>query len=355
MDHEPTPPGPTLSGDLCGLSQCRRPLPARTGRGPRYEYCPDRSWDYDGKTLTCRDLGDAEKKWTVVFGRTPADTALADLREAVATAREPLAGLTTVLERVGSAVDERASAALAEAEQDRAARAEAEGRTQAAEAETAAAHRARQNAEEERDAARAQAREAEKVADRARREAADERDAAAVARGAAERLEQENERLRATAAELQGQANAAEARAERAQARHTAVAEEVDRLRSQLDTERREGAAERSRLTAQVERLSTDYSVRLDELQQTHTEALDRAARAHAGQVADLQRKAGRAEILTEQLAALQGERQREQERVRRGLRAALDALQAQAPAEQVRTLLQTYLAPQDQPEPVEK
>jgi hypothetical protein len=49
------------------------------------------------------------------------------------------------------------------------------GRTLTAEAETAAAHRARQDAEEERDAAQARARDAERVADRARSEAAADR------------------------------------------------------------------------------------------------------------------------------------------------------------------------------------
>ncbi|OOC52418.1 MULTISPECIES: coiled-coil domain-containing protein [Nocardiopsis] len=352
MDHEPAPLAPALSGDLCGLSQCRRPLPARIGRGPRYEYCQDRTWDYDGKALTCRELGDAEKKWTTVFGRAPADTVLADLRAAVATARDPLGDLTAVLERVSTEVGEHADTALAEAAQARAAAAEAEGRAQTAETATDAARLAQQKAETDRDTAQTQAREAERVADRARREATSDRESAAVARGAAERLEQETERLRAEAAELQGQANAAAAQAERAQAQHQAAAEERDRLRTQLDTERREGAAERTRLTAQTERLSTDYAVRLDELQQAHTDAQDRAARAHAEQVADLQRKAGRGELLAEQHTQLQEQCQLlrlDRGDARRGLQMAVRALDAGQPSQQVRDILQRHL---DQAEP---
>ncbi|KOX13670.1 hypothetical protein ADL05_18465 [Nocardiopsis sp. NRRL B-16309] len=266
----------------------------------------------------------------------------------MATAREPLTDLTAVLERVGTEVDERAGAALAEAEQDRAARAEAEGRARTAEAETAAAHRGRQNAEEERDEARVQAREAERVAERARGEAADDRRAVAVAQGAAERLEQENERLLAEATKLQTRADAAAARAERAEARHETVAKERDRFRDELQTERKEWATERTRLTGQVEQLSADYAERLDELQQAHTDAQERTAREHAAQIADLQRQAGRAELLAEQHTQLQEECQllrRGRGDARRGLRIAVRALDTGETSQEVRDILQRHLA----------
>ncbi|WP_435108116.1 hypothetical protein [Nocardiopsis synnemataformans] len=345
MDTEPTTAAPALSGDQCGLSQCRRPLPARTGRGPRYEYCPDRTWDYDGKTLTCRELGDAEKKWTTVFGRAPADTVLTDLRAAVATAGEPLGQLAAVLERVRTEVGQHADAALTEAAQARAAAADAEGRAQSAAAETATAQRARQAAEEDQRAAEQRAREAEGVADRAQRAAAADREGAAVARGAAERLEEENERLRAAADTASGKANAAAARAERAEAQHQAAAEERDRLRAQLETERGEWTIERTRLTEQMNRLSTDYAVRLDELQQAHTDAQERTARDHAAQLADLQRQAGRAEVLAERIGDLEGQLRAEQDRdrdqeqasteVRHGLEAMLRQLREEPHAPQ--------------------
>lgn len=57
--------------------------------------------------------------------------------------------------------------------------------------------------------------------------------------------------------------------------------------------------------------------MRLDELQQAHTEARDRTAREHADQVADLQRQAGRAQALAEQVGDLEEQVRAEQERYR--------------------------------------
>ncbi|QKW32450.1 hypothetical protein HUT17_04775 (plasmid) [Nocardiopsis flavescens] len=337
-DSDPVLPPPP-AGDQCGLSRCRRPLPARVGRGPRYEYCPDRRWEAtDGKTYTCNELGRNERAWEAVFGSRAGGGALAaELTAALAALAEPLDAAAATVKATRHYLTETVAENDARTAAAEAAAADATGRAEAAEALQMASEQARQQAEEKRSAAEQRTRNAEADAERARRAAAADRENAMVARGAVERLDAENTRLHATVADLQGRLNAEAARAERATTRHQVMAEEADRLRTQLEETRSTAAAERDRFTAQAERLSTDYAVRLDDLQQAHTAELERLSRNHA----ELLRQAGRADALAERLTACETER----DRARAGLEAALRALTEQAATDQVRALLQDHLA----------
>ncbi|MEU0237670.1 hypothetical protein ABZ234_08260 [Nocardiopsis sp. NPDC006198] len=294
MDTEPATTAPAVSGDLCGLSRCRRPLPAQTGRGARYEYCPDRRWDYDGKTLSCRELGDAEKKLTAVFGRGPADAPFAaQLSATLSAAADPLEALRAAVASTHTYLTEQYTEAQERAEHAEAQALEAHGQARTAQAAAETARRSQAAAERKAADADERAGRTEREARKALDQAAADRQTAAVARGAVQQLEEENARLRAELGETSGKASAATARAERAEAQHRAAVEERDRLRAESEREQQEWAAERTRLAEQVERLSTDYAVRLDELQSAQAAALEGLREGYGAEIAGLNRSLG--------------------------------------------------------------
>lgn len=309
-------PVETASGgiSLCAYSRCRKPLPRqRTGRSR--EYCPEfaTSWEVEGRSVTCRELGRAERLLTAAQGQPPATGAtelddlkadLAALRAAEEKLRPLLEAATAALARtddhlgsVESQLQQRVAAADAERDTAQKEAAEARGRAAAAEEAQAAAEEAQRVAERDRDAAQAgeqRARRESNAAELARARAEGERDRAV------EQASELDQRLQAVIESR----DAAQLALADTQARLKAADTALKQLRDELEQARAEADQERGAHQRALETLRSQHSDELNQLRSAHAAELEdtrnraEAARRaesdkHAAQLADLHTRLG--------------------------------------------------------------
>ncbi|PRW63077.1 hypothetical protein [Actinopolyspora mortivallis] len=268
----------------CAYSRCRAVLPeARTGRKREFCHERDRTWNVDGRTVTCAELGRAERLLAAAHGdqRSPAamvdTTVLGELvtttLEGVHRLRSPLAELTHSLENVAGKLDEDVAAA-------RAAQAAAESEAAEARGQSEAAERARGEAESERDAAEQARKEAEQARERAEQAKHAAEHAQSRAEGQRDRYAahaQDLEQRLAAVTQLRDEAeqNLAETRAELRSTQQT-----LADTREQLDT-----------ATARVHQLVGEHTAALEQARREHSEELERLRTEHADQTRQLEQR----------------------------------------------------------------
>jgi chromosome segregation ATPase len=280
----------------CGYSRCRRVLP-ENGTGPKFQYCPDRTWDLaDGRTSTCKQAGAAENLLRALHGDDSIpDLVVVELGERVDAVLGPVeqlrdgllaarAELQSAVARahqerdaaVSAAVEERRLRVAAEEMQARVDADRAQLRTEAGEA--------KQQAVEDRRAAE-QAGRRERAADDERSTAIGARDAALeqarTAEGRAALAQQKAERLGDEAAGLRAKLQAAEDALGEAQRRENDEVErgrraaveaglELQGERDRAATAAREAA---TRLTSEREKVAALGTTRLQDAER-HGQAL---------------------------------------------------------------------------------
>lgn len=279
----------------CGYSRCRKPLPAgRTGRAREYCRESDTRWPVDGRTVTCRELGRAERLLTAVHGQPPTAGAaeLVDLQADLAALRAPAtelrplleaatAALTRADEHIGtveSQLDERVT--RAEAERDAAQResAEARGRAIAAEAAQIEAEDAQCGAERDRDAAEA-------GQERARRDAAEARREQARAEGERDRALEQATELDGRLAAVTEARDTAQRDLAATQARLAATDATLEQVRAELTEARAEADQARGAHQRELEERHNRHAGEIRELESTHATALHQAAEKRAAAV----------------------------------------------------------------------
>lgn len=213
----------------CGYRECNQPLPSREGRGPKYRYCPDRTWP-GGKG--CKEMAALERASHRAAGLDVCMDTFRTVADQLADAAEPLA---ETLAAVLDALDEVAAGALSRVgEADIAAAAAAE-RAEAAHTSANQAVAARQQADAARDRARAEAADADRRA-RAVRVEADEQIATATERLAV--AERERGQAQATAVAAVAAAGTDGRRREEAERQLAEARMEVRALHEQLEAAR---------------------------------------------------------------------------------------------------------------------
>ncbi|HEX6359497.1 hypothetical protein [Actinophytocola sp.] len=311
----------------CGYSRCRAVLP-EGGTGPKYQYCPDRSWEIDGSQVSCKQIGRAENLVRAAHGGASIpDVVVVGLGDRVRTALGPVGDLYDALQSVAAELQGDVAAAHQERAAAAAEAAEERGKRVAAEEQQARAEALMAEAVEEAaravDAAATDRQVAEKAKLRAR-VAEDERSAAIGARDTAldhardaqrwaERAQVKVEMLTEQLATLRGSLEAADVALAEAQRREQ---EEVERGR--------QAAAEAQRaLSAEQQRGREAAEVAARELDTVRKQATA-AVSAGTTRLAELHRTVGGLEHEVVSLTRRHAEAERALRRLQAGL---VDAL----------------------------
>ncbi|MEU1813230.1 coiled-coil domain-containing protein [Micromonospora aurantiaca (nom. illeg.)] len=215
------PPPDERTGPPCGYSVCDRRLPAKTGRGPKFSYCPDRTWE-GGRT--CKEMAAAERAALEAAGTAGPLDVVARLLDRADAAGGPIAELHELYTEIRQALSTTVTEAMAATREANQKAGEANARAEAAERAARSAGESARQAENDRTEAIARATEADQRARTAQRDAEQQV-------GAAHRRVAEHERARGLA---EGIAATAEQAARQETRRRESAETEVRALREEL-------------------------------------------------------------------------------------------------------------------------